>query len=134
MSPQSGILATPHIPLGLDIAGGLSILTPLGSIKEEQGREHSYTVDAGAFRVAIYEEAGKVGSVWYDDPSGRNSDAGREGKVKLYLERYGSLSNWELRTNNGWMIYWFNPKDRAAMVYGTHKDVMRFNQYHEPSA
>jgi hypothetical protein len=134
MSQQSPILNTPHIPLGLNLAEGLTILKSLGSIVEEQNAERSYTVETAEFRVAIYERAGRVDSVWYDDPLGRSSDAEKEGKVKLYLKRYGSLSNWELRMNNGWMLYWFNPKDKAAMVYGIHKDVIRFNQFDEPSA
>lgn len=47
----------------------------------------------------------------------------------MYLDRYSSLNNWELRLDNGWMQYWFNDVDKMQMVYGLHKDVIRFNQY-----
>src|SRR5438552_8080880 len=127
-------LRTPHIPLGLSLVEGLSLLQAIGPVEEESGSEHCYSVETSAFSAAIYEKEGVVSSVWYDDPLGRDSDAEKEHKVKLYLRRYGSLPNWELRMNNGWMLYWFNPKDKVAMVYGIHKDVIRFNQFDEPNA
>ena len=125
---------TPHITLGLSLADGLSVLKSIGTVNEEKDPEHHYRVETPDFKAAIYEKEGVISSVWYDDPIGRGSDAEKEQKVKLYLKRYGSLPNWELRMNNGWMIYWFNPRDKAAMVYDIHKDVIRFNQYNEPSA
>jgi hypothetical protein len=67
--------------------------------------------------------------VWYDDPSGRDSQQGKEQKVLLYLERYGARADWELRMDNGWMRYWFNEAAHASMVYGIHMDVIRFNEY-----
>jgi len=95
-------LITPHVPLGLMLDEGISILESTGN---------------------------EVGSVWYDDSTGRESTWGIEKKIEMYLERYGLLSNWELRMENGWMRYWFNPNDHASMVYGIHNDVIRFNQY-----
>jgi hypothetical protein len=64
-----------------------------------------------------------------NDPLGRESDITIQEKIEAYLERYDDLKNWELRTDNGWMHYWFNPEDQAAMIYGIHNDVIRFNRY-----
>lgn len=126
---------TPHIPLRLDLQEGMDILKSTGyKVIEETGTEHLFKVTTPSFSVAIYAKENEVSSVWYDDPVGRNSAASKEKKVELYLIRYGSLSNWELRMDNGWMHYWFNPVDRVAMVYGLHKDVIRFNQYREDHA
>ena len=79
--------------------------------------------------VALYETDKVVSSVWYNDPFGRDSPAGREAKVTAYLSRYGSIDSWEQRMDNGWMHYWFNVSARAAMVYGLHNDVIRFNDW-----
>ena len=134
MSQPSEALDLPSIPLGLKLADGLFILKSIGRVVEESGTEHRYAVVTRGIRISIYAKDCTVTSVWYDDPTGRESEAGKIRKVELHLKRYGSLENWELRMENGWMNYWFNPKDKAAMVYGTHKDVIRFNQYFEPTA
>jgi hypothetical protein len=89
----------------------------------------SYKVNTDFFSVAIYPFENRIRSVWYDDPIGRESEAGIDQKAQLYLKRYGAIKNWELRMDNGWMHYWFNPSDKVAMVYGIHYDVIRFNQY-----
>jgi hypothetical protein len=96
--------------------------------------ERCLRVDTKCFSAAIYPSDSEIEAVWYDDPIGRNSDGGRTEKVRLYLERYGAIENWELRLDNGWMHYWFNSEDNAAMVYGTHNDVIRFNYYDAESA
>jgi len=128
-------LKSPHIPLGLDLNEGLALIRTVGSefIDESDG-EYCFRAESSSLRVAIYPEANKVGSVWYDDPVGRELESGRMEKLRLYLERYGNLSRWELRMDNGWMHYWFNPADHAAMVYGVHNDVIRFNRYEEEHA
>jgi hypothetical protein len=128
------IIDMPHIPLGVALAEGLAILRSIGNVEEEFDRERCYSVRSSRHSAAIYEANGVVSSVWYDDPLGRQSDDGRKQKVSLYLARYGALENWQMRMNNGWMEYWFNPEDRAAMVYGIHKDVIRFNQHDEAAA
>jgi len=122
-------LSTPHIQLGISVDEGLKVLREFGEVKEEQGKERSYTVDTPEFSFAIYEENGLVKSVWYNDPLGRFWNIGKRRKVKLYLERYGSLEDWEERMDNGWMKYFFNPRSNSAMVYGLHMDVIRFNQW-----
>lgn len=128
-------LDSPHIPLRTSLDDGLAILRVFGNnVEQELELEQCFKIKTASFQVAIYPRGSEVGSIWYDDPAGRDSPAGRERKVQLYLERYGPLANWELRLNNGWMRYWFNPKDGAAMVYGIHNDVIRFNQYDENHA
>ncbi len=128
-------LQTPHVPLRIGLPEGIEILQSTGyAVTEETGADHLFKVEASRFAVAIYAKDTEVGSVWYDDPTGRETALGKEKKIELYLIRYGSLSNWELRMDNGWMHYWFNPIEKVAMVYGLHKDVIRFNQYHEEHA
>ncbi len=128
-------IQSPHIPLRISMLEGLEILKSTGyEITEEAVNEHCLKVETPSFSAAIYVKDNEVSSVWYDDPIGRDSTTGKEQKVELYLSRYGLLSNWELRMDNGWMHYWFNPSDKVAMVYGIHKDVIRFNQYHAEPA
>ena len=123
-------LKTPHIPLRIGLEEGLSILKQLGcDVIEDQGSERSFRIESPSFGVAIYAKNNEVGSVWFDDAIGRTSTADMEKKVHLYLARYGTLENWELRSDNGWMRYWFNPQDHVSMVYGIHNDVIRFNQF-----
>jgi hypothetical protein len=123
-------LKSPHIALGATLDDALEIMRSLGcAVLEECTKEHSFRVDAPEFSVAIYPEEDLVRSVWYDDPIGRESEKRVEEKVQLYLQRYGALKDWEQRMDNGWMRYWFNPRDGAAMVYGVHNDVIRFNRY-----
>ena len=123
-------LITPHIALGESLANAFEQLRAYAPpVEEEDGSERCFRIDAPSFRLAIYPDAERVGSVWYDDPIGRGHTEHMAEKVKLYLERYGPMNHWELRMDNGWMHYWFNPTDRAAMVYGIHKDVLRFNTY-----
>jgi hypothetical protein len=124
------LLGTPHIAVGTTLVDGMLALRSIGGdIHEEQSGERCLKVIAPGFRVAIYPKGEFVGSVWYDDPLGRESAEGIRIKVERYLERYGPMSNWEQRMENGWMQYWFNPRNRVAMVYGIHKDVIRFNQF-----
>jgi len=123
-------LATPYIELGISVESGLQLLRSMGcEVSELSDREHSFEARTLQFGVAIYVRDDVVGSVWYDDPLGRSTAQGRADKIRLYLKRYGTLSNWELRVDSGSMHYWFNPIDRASMVYGIHNDVIRFNQY-----
>jgi hypothetical protein len=128
-------IPTPHIAVGSSMAEALEILRRLGHVVQEASeRELSYRVETPIFAIAVYPKSGTVGSVWYDDPTGRTSETGRSEKVDAYLSRYGPLENWERRLDNGCMHYWFNPTDGAQMVYGIHKDVIRFNQYSEEGA
>jgi len=125
-------LITPHISLGCSVDEGLAILQTLGyPVHENNDRELQFKVNTPLFALAVYPKNGIVGSVWYDDPTGRQSEAGRAEKVDAYLNRYGSAKNWELRLENAWMRYWFNAIDGAQMVYGIDRDVIRFNQYAE---
>ena len=123
-------IETPHVPLGIDIEEALEILksvTPKVS-KENIDGELSYRINSDYFDMAIYENHGKVSSVWYNDPSGRLTPFGRKRKINLYLNRYGDINFWEKRMNNGWMTYYFNDVDSVAMVYGNDKDVIRINE------
>src|SRR5678815_4410970 len=123
---------TPHIALGSSMEDALQILRHLGPVLQDNSEKEScYRVETPIFAVAVYPKGETVGSVWYDDPIGRISMAGRSKKVETYLRRYGPLENWERRLDNGWMHYWFNPVDGVQMVYGIHMDVIRFNQYGE---
>ena len=113
----------------------MAILQRFGNPRQDGAdNERCYRVETPLFALAVYPKSGTVGSVWYDDPMGRESDVGRGEKVEAYLVRYGPLGNWERRLDNGWMHYWFNPTNRAQMVYGIHGDVIRFNQYVEENA
>lgn len=128
-------LATPYIPLGSSVDEALVILARYGEpLAEGTDEELCYRIETASFRMAIYPKGDAVGSMWYDDPSGRGSEAGRARKVEAYLQLFGQLKNWERRLDNGWMHYWFNPADRAQMAYGVHNDVIRFNQYEEENA
>lgn len=130
------ILGTPYIPLGIDVAEALEVLSSLGSnVSDEEGAgERCISVETSGFRMAVYPEDDVVRSVWYDDPLGRPSARHVAKKVELYLARYGSLSGREMRMDNGWMHYWFHVEAGAAMVYGTHEDVLRFNRYTDQRA
>jgi hypothetical protein len=123
-------LTSPHIPFSSSLAEALKILDALGApVVEVTDNEHSFRADTEHFDIAIYPDGDTVKSVWYNDALGRESIEARARKIKLYLERYGSLSNWKMTMDNGWMQYWFNERDGAMMVYGMHMDVIRFNRY-----
>lgn len=123
-------LASPHIPFSSSVAEALKILDALGvPVVEVMDNEHSFRADTEHFDIAIYPDGDTVKSVWYNDALGRESEEARGQKIKLYLERYGSLSNWKMSMDNGWMQYWINEPDGATMVYGIHMDVIRFNRY-----
>jgi len=124
-------LSTPHIPFGTTKGEGISILSSLGDVIKED-EDDCLVIHTGAWSVAIYTTTDVVTSVWFDDPAGRLLPSGKMRKVNLYLQRYGDLSNWEMRLDNGWMRYWYNENDGAQMVYGIHKDVIRFNQLSSP--
>lgn len=124
------MLETPHIALRSGLKQALAVLDSLdGVVEAESEPEAMYRAVTPAFGLAVYPTEDLVTSVWYDDPCGRETSEGRKAKVREYLARYGSLSDWELRMNNGWMDYWFNLRAGAMMVYGVHMDVIRFNTY-----
>jgi hypothetical protein len=124
-------LTSPHIPFSSSLAEALKVLNTLGvPVVEITDNEHSFRADTEHYEIAIYLDGDTIKSVWYNDPLGRESEEARGQKIKLYLERYGSLSNWKMTMDNGWMQYWFNESDGATMVYGMHMDVIRFNRYH----
>ena len=124
-------LNTPHIPLRTNLRDGIEILQSIGpNVTESIGPEHYFKLETSSFTMAVCAKDNHIASVWYDDPIGRESLPGKERKIELYLMRYGSLSNWELRMVNDLMRYWVNVCDKAAMVYNLHNDVIRFNQYY----
>lgn len=128
-------LSTPHIPLRSSLRDGIEILQSIGpNITENVESEHYFKLETASFTMAVCAKDNHVASVWYDDPIGRESDSGKERKIELYLMRYGALPNWELRMVNNLMRYWVNARDKAAMVYNLHSDVIRFNQYYEEYA
>ena len=127
-------LQTPHVPLGIELREGLRILEELKvRIVEDVESERCFRAETASFSIAIYPEEDRVRSVWYDDNVARETSAAKYKKVMAYLTRYGALENWEMRMDNGWMRYWFNPADEASMVYGVQMDVIRFNRYREVS-
>ncbi len=124
------MLVTPHIPLRISLSEGLRILGAVGEpVHQLADSEPCWRVDGNHFSVAIYRREEVVGSVWYDDPNGRDTELLKLKKIEAYLARYGALKHWEMRMDNGWMRYWFNAHDKASMVYGVHMDVLRFNAY-----
>ena len=126
------VLITPHLPLGIGLEEGLSILksTGLEITQVNEQRECMHKASGRRFSAAIHSAAGdRVVSAWYDDSAGRLTAWGRQAKIKLYLSRYGNLTDWEKRMENGWIRYWFNPVSKVAMAYGIHGDVLRFNIY-----
>lgn len=125
-------LTTPHISLGSSIEDAIAILQRFGKpVHDASDEDLCYRIETASFRMAVYSIGDAVGSVWFDDPVGRGAEVGRVHKVEAYLIRYGQLRNWDRRLDNGWMHYWFNPTESAQMVYGVHKDVIRFNRYDE---
>ncbi len=125
------VLHTPHIPLDTGLEEGLSILKSNGLeiVQIYEQRECVHKASGRKFSVAIYSAGDRVVSAWYDDSAGRLTAWGRKAKIKLYLARYGNLTDWEMRMENGWIRYWFNPVSKVAMAYGIHGDVLRFNIY-----
>jgi hypothetical protein len=123
--------SAPHIAVGSALDTALSQLKSLGKLEEEKEPEYCYRVVTADFALAIFPDLSRVRSVWYDDPTGRGDPKSVAKKIEAYLRRYGPMKDWDLRLNNGWMLYWFNPKAHASMVYGLHKDVIRFNEYTE---
>ena len=121
-------LSTPYIELGRPIKDGIDTLRPYGLVVEERdGKEHLFRVATPKFDLGIYEDKGIVAAVWFNDPLGRLWPKGKALKLKLYLERYGCLQDWELRLDNGWMYYHFNDQAGLTLVHGLHKDVVRIN-------
>ena len=117
-----------HIPLRIPVADGLKLLRELElPVGESTDHEHHFRVDGRGYSVAIYPVDGLIRSVWYDDSAGRESDRHKKLKIEKYLARYGPRAHWQKRMTNGWMDYWFNDHDHVGMVYGIHKDVIRFN-------
>jgi hypothetical protein len=128
--PKRSMLNVPHIPLRIKLSEGLGILRALGELTNETvGEEQCFRVNGVHFSVALFPEGDEVRSVWYDDPSGRTTVEGIARKIEEYLTRYGAIKNWELRMDNSWMRYWFNLIDKVSMIYGVHRDVLRFNTY-----
>jgi len=93
------------------------------------GDERGYSASSIDWELIVYAAADEVDAVWYDDESGRGSTQSKLAKIHQYLVRYGTLQEWDLRMDNGWMRYWFNARAGVMMVYGVHKDVIRFNKY-----
>lgn len=123
-------LLTPHVPLGIAESDARALLGSMVLVARSDG---SLGFSLKGAEIVIHVANGVVSSVWYDDPTGRTSSAGREAKVAAYLSRYGDMDAWECRMDNGWMRYWFNSPAHAAMVYGLDRDVIRFNLWHDPN-
>ena len=125
-------LSTPHVPLGIHLVDGIKLLqVDDANVEEEIGAEHCFKIGTSIYCISLCVESDYIVSVLYDDQIGRNSAVGRERKIQLYLQRYGSLSNWELQLINESIRYWVNPSGQIAMVYSQQTDVIRFNQYRE---
>ena len=123
-------LNTPHVPLGIQLVDGMKLLqVDDATIAEEIGVEHCFKIGTSFYCISLCVESDHIVSVLYDDQIGRNSSVGRERKIQLYLQRYGSLSNWVLKLANESIRYWVNPSGKIAMVYNQQTDVIRFNQY-----
>jgi len=123
-------IATPHLPLGQALESAIALLQRAGyELVSAEDDTQSFRTQDDEVGVTVHATGGKITSVVYDDPTGRNSEHGKAEKTRLYLARYGAPANWEWRMQNAWMDYWFNPMDKVAMVYGRDRDVLRFNRY-----
>lgn len=123
-------LSTPHIPVRSDLASALTLLKSCADeVLVLEGEKVGYLATSKRWTMIIYADGAEVDAVWYDDAAGRRFDESTLEKVHRYLSRYGALTDWEMRLDNGWMRYWFNPQAGVAMVYGIHKDVIRFNRF-----
>ena len=70
-------LLAPYIPLEIEVEKAIVILNVLGQ-EIVLSDDESLRVDTPSFSVAVYPEDGKVKSVWFDDPLGRESSEGIE--------------------------------------------------------
>ncbi len=122
-------LKTPHIKLGVSIDEGIKILQSIATQieKHEEDAEDFYKLIGEDFECGFYAENGVIHSVWYDDQLGRDSEAGINEKLMLYLSRYGAIGDWAQSNNNGWIQFFNNEKAKIRLAYGLHKDVLRFN-------
>lgn len=123
------ILKTPHINIGISIEKGIEILSSISSNieKYEENSEDFYLVSVEDFKCGFYTRNGVIHATWYNDSIGRDSELGIKEKISLYLSRYGDIENWDKGLNNGWMQFFNNENQKICMVYGLHKDVIRFN-------
>jgi hypothetical protein len=123
-------LSAPHIPVRSSVASALSLLESCANqVLPLEGDERGYSASSAGWELIIYADADEVKAVLYDDESGRGSTQSKLLKIHQYLVRYGPLTDWEMRMDNGWMRYWFNVSAGVRMVYGVHKDVVRFGRY-----
>jgi hypothetical protein len=101
----------------------------LGPVHDESNDNdgHFARIDTPRFSVALYEKNGRVSAVWYNDPAGRRTKAGRGRKIGLYLKRYAIEGTWEQTLDNGYSLWWYNETDDRVLVYGLHEDVVRIN-------
>ncbi|MEM1096111.1 MAG: hypothetical protein AAGJ10_16045 [Bacteroidota bacterium] len=122
-------VSTPHIPLGISLGDGLKILTSVSPNVEklEGANEDFYKVASDEWECGIYTNGQTVHSTWYNDALGRESEAGINQKVELYLTRYGAIEGWQEGLNNGWIQFFSNRKAGIGMAYGIQNDVIRFN-------
>ena len=128
-------IGSPHIPLGIRAIEAEQLLRLFApGVPIETDNVGSLVLFHSGVAITVYLTDVVVTSVWYNDPTGRESQAGREAKVAAYLARYGDVASWERSMDNGWMHYWFNVRAGAAMVYGIHNDVIRFNTWHPPES
>lgn len=127
--PESMELITPHIPLNVTLEEGITILKSVSDSIDKEVEEDStfYKVITGDFECGFYEKNGVIIASWYNDPAGRDSKEGINLKVSAYLNRYGSLNDWEDGINNGWIQFFNNNKTKVGLAYGINKDVLRFN-------
>ena len=123
-------LSAPHVPVRSSVASALSLLESCADqVLPFEGDECGYSASSAGWELIIYADADEVKAVLYDDESGRGSTQSKLLKIHQYLVRYGPLTDWEMRMDNGWMRYWFNVSAGVRMVYGVHKDVIRFGRY-----
>lgn len=123
-------LYAPHIPVGSNVTSALTILDSCaGQVVPLDGGERGYSATSTDWELIIYAAAEEVDAVWYNDESGRGCAQSKLSKIHHFLAQYGTLADWELRMDNGWMRYWFNVRAGVMMVYGVYNDVIRFNRY-----
>lgn len=122
-------LLTPDLKLGVPVETGIAALSKIGPITSEpadQGQTE-YRVELEQYKMAIYERAGKITSIWYDDPAGRSNLFGKHKKIALYLRRHKENGSWNMRIDNGWIKHYYNDVDSLVMAYGIDRDVLTFH-------
>lgn len=124
-------LITPFFDLGMPFTEAEKIIRNVeGTIEvtTEDGRICIRNTTPN-FACSIKEENGRLRTVWYDDPLGRDSEDGKARKMGLYMERQKKIGTWVNTIEDGYNLWWHNQIDDLMLVYGLHGDVILIHDY-----